>query len=99
MRVMLVVTHRLGLEVAICIFLLSILGAQEGISYAVLDLEGQGISQIEAVSLSGRLRAALVRTGAATIVERGQMEQILTEQDFTRAFSILHWLFHIMTRI
>ncbi|UCD37283.1 MAG: PEGA domain-containing protein, partial [Fidelibacterota bacterium] len=51
-------------------------------SLAILDLEGRGISTVEATSLTDRLRNALVRTGGVTIVERGQMEQVLSEQDF-----------------
>ncbi|MFB0515212.1 MAG: PEGA domain-containing protein [Candidatus Neomarinimicrobiota bacterium] len=61
---------------------LGLLKAQESGSVAVLDLEGRGISQVEAASLSDRLRAAIVRTGGVTVVERGQMERILSEQDF-----------------
>ncbi|UCH63866.1 MAG: PEGA domain-containing protein [Fidelibacterota bacterium] len=56
--------------------------AQQDQSLAILDLEGRGISAIEAASLTDRLRNALVRTGDVTVVERGQMEQILGEQDF-----------------
>ncbi|MEE9463963.1 MAG: CsgG/HfaB family protein, partial [Candidatus Neomarinimicrobiota bacterium] len=51
-------------------------------SLAILDLEGRGISTIEAASLTDRLRSELVRTGQVTVVERGQMEQVLAEQDF-----------------
>ena len=51
-------------------------------SVAVLDLEGRGVSQTEAASLTDRLRTSLVRTGTITVVERGQMQQILSEQDF-----------------
>ena len=60
----------------------SSVSAQEASSFAVLDLEARGVSQVEAASLSDRLRAAMVRTKKATIVERGLMEQILSEQDF-----------------
>ena len=56
--------------------------AQQAESLAILDLEGRGISAIEAASLTDRLRTALVRIGGVTVVERGQMEQILGEQDF-----------------
>ncbi|MCH8024071.1 MAG: PEGA domain-containing protein [Candidatus Marinimicrobia bacterium] len=37
---------------------------------------------MEAASLTDRLRSELVRTGRVTVVERGQMEQVLAEQDF-----------------
>ncbi|UCH11565.1 MAG: PEGA domain-containing protein [Fidelibacterota bacterium] len=64
------------------IFSLNIVSAQSGESLAILDLEGRGISAVEAASLTDRLRAALVRTQRVTVVERGQMERILSEQDF-----------------
>jgi hypothetical protein len=56
--------------------------AQERESIAVVDLEGRGISTIEAQTLTDRMRSELVKTGAVTVVERGQMQQILSEQDF-----------------
>ena len=56
--------------------------AQPRESFAVLDLEGRGISTIEAQTLTDRMRSELVKTGAVTVVERGQMQQILGEQDF-----------------
>lgn len=64
------------------IFSLQALPAQQIESVAILDLEGRGISMMEAASLTDRLRSELVRTGKVTVVERGQMEQILREQDF-----------------
>ena len=56
--------------------------AQGRDSYAVLDLEGRGISALEAATLTDRMRSEMVKTGAVTVVERGQMQQILSEQDF-----------------
>ncbi len=56
--------------------------AQERESVAVMDMEGRGISTIEAQTLTDRMRSELVRTGAVTVVERGQMQAILSEQDF-----------------
>jgi hypothetical protein len=56
--------------------------AQGKESYAVLDLEGRGISALEAATLTDRMRSEMVKTGAVTVVERGQMQQILSEQDF-----------------
>ncbi|GAH71528.1 unnamed protein product, partial [marine sediment metagenome] len=64
------------------ILLTSFIFAQEIPSFAVLDLEGRGISPIEAVSLTDRLRSELVKTETVAVIERGQMEQILSEQDF-----------------
>ncbi|MFC1619905.1 CsgG/HfaB family protein [Candidatus Neomarinimicrobiota bacterium] len=49
---------------------------------AVIDLEGIGVSQSEALALSNRLRNELFRIGSFTVVERGLMEEILGEQDF-----------------
>ncbi len=56
--------------------------AQAKESYAVMDLEGRGISALEAATLTDRMRSELVKTGAVQVVERGQMQQILSEQDF-----------------
>ena len=56
--------------------------AQTNRSLAILDLESRGISANEVASLTDRLRSELVRTGRINVVERGQMEQILGEQDF-----------------
>jgi hypothetical protein len=58
------------------------LSAQQKESFAVLDLEGRGISALEAATLTDRMRSELVKTGAVQVVERGQMQQILGEQDF-----------------
>ncbi len=58
------------------------LWAQQHESIAVLDLEGRGISAIEAATLTDRMRSELVKTGAVTVVERGLMVTILAEQDF-----------------
>ena len=60
----------------------SLLSAQVTTSFAILDLEARGVSQVEAASLTDRLRSSMVRTRKATIVERGLMEQILGEQNF-----------------
>lgn len=59
--------------------------AQEKESVAVMDMEGRGISTIEAQTLTDRMRSELVRTGAVMVVERGQMQTILDEQDFQLA--------------
>ncbi|MFQ6608093.1 MAG: CsgG/HfaB family protein [Fidelibacterota bacterium] len=58
--------------------------AQNGdkIPVAVLDLEGRGISALEAATLTDRLRSEMVEVGAFVVVERGQMEMILEEQGF-----------------
>lgn len=82
-------SHRLallGLSAAMVLALPGRAPAQERKeSIAVLDLEGRGISTIEAATLTDRLRSELVKTGAVTVVERGQMQTILNEQDFQMA--------------
>ncbi|MFC2091236.1 CsgG/HfaB family protein [Elusimicrobiota bacterium] len=74
------------------IFLLSILliasssinvfSAQEKETIAVIDFDGQNVSSMDAVIVSGFLRTALVNTGAYTVVERKNMEALLAEQGF-----------------
>lgn len=54
----------------------------EKIPVAILDLEGRGISALEAATLTDRLRSEMVEVGAFVVVERGQMEMILEEQGF-----------------
>ncbi|MEE9466087.1 MAG: CsgG/HfaB family protein [Candidatus Neomarinimicrobiota bacterium] len=76
----------LGLVIALTFALPGQAPAQERKeSIAVLDLEGRGISAIEAATLTDRMRSELVKTGAVTVVERGQMQTILAEQDFQMA--------------
>jgi hypothetical protein len=48
----------------------------------VLDLEGRGISEGEAATLTDRLRGHLVNTNAFVVLERAKMEDILKEQGF-----------------
>ncbi len=57
-------------------------GSGQAIPIAVMDFDGFGISQVEAIALSNRLRNELFRLGAFEVVDRGMMENILTEQDF-----------------
>ncbi|MEJ2050128.1 MAG: PEGA domain-containing protein [Calditrichota bacterium] len=49
---------------------------------AILDFDGLGISQQDAQLLTNRLRTILVQSGAYNVIERGQMEDILNEQNF-----------------
>lgn len=56
--------------------------AQERQTLAVLDFDALGVSQPEAMVLTNRLRSYLVQIGLFRMIERGQMEQILKEQDF-----------------
>jgi len=75
---------RAGLVPALIAYLAlpTFLFTQSSPSIAVLDLEGRGISALESASLTDRLRTSLVRIGKVTVVERGQMQQVLQEQDF-----------------
>jgi len=58
------------------------LSGQEKKNLAVLDLDGFGISEQEAQVLTNRLRTYLVQTNKYQVIERQEMQQILTEQDF-----------------
>ncbi|MBF0431669.1 MAG: PEGA domain-containing protein [Fibrobacteria bacterium] len=49
---------------------------------AVLDLEAIAVSEIEAKSLTDKLRSELVKTGRFLVIERNQMDEILEEQKF-----------------
>ena len=74
--------HSLGVLLLSCLVAPSSISAQSQQSIAVLDLEARGISAVETASLTDRLRSEMVKTGRITVVERGQMQQILQEQDF-----------------
>ena len=74
------ISCRYGLIVAILLYG-NVVSAQ-AIPVAVMDFDGRGISEIEAAALTDRLRNELFRLGAFEVVERGMMENILTEQDF-----------------
>ncbi len=63
------------------LFQMTLLRSQ-AIPIAVVEFEGNGISQTEAIALTDRLRNELFRLGVFEVVERGMMETILTEQDF-----------------
>lgn len=49
---------------------------------AVLDLEGKGISKIEASVLTDKLRTELHNTQHFAVIERAKMEEVLKEQGF-----------------
>jgi len=57
-----------------------LLYAQESI--AVLQLDGKGLSEVEASILTDRLRSELFQTGKFDVVEREKMNDILREQNF-----------------
>ena len=56
--------------------------AQDKITIAVLSLRGNGISSSEAIVLTDELRSVLVQTGRYNVLERSNMESILSEQGF-----------------
>ena len=64
----------------VIVFTLELLTAQ--IPTAVTEFEVKGISQSEASSLTDRLRSELFKFGTFQIIERGLMEEILSEQGF-----------------
>ncbi|MBN2424530.1 MAG: PEGA domain-containing protein [Calditrichaceae bacterium] len=49
---------------------------------AVLNLEPVGISEIESITLTDRLRSEIMRTGSFMLLERSKMSDILEEQGF-----------------
>ena len=49
---------------------------------AVIDFEGKGVTQIEASALTDKLRTEIINLGNVTLVERGEMDEILQEQGF-----------------
>ena len=54
--------------------------AQGKQTVAILDFEGRGINQMEAATLTDRLKSEMVNTDAVILVERNQMNEILQEQ-------------------
>ena len=53
--------------------------ASEKINIAIMDLQGQSVSQPDAISLTNRIRAELYRSGHFTIVEREKVDEVLAE--------------------
>ena len=72
--------HTLLIITALMVVVLSVSSAQTAI--AVLDFEGNGVSDAEVSALTDRLRNELTATGEYTVVERDQMEEIIGEQGF-----------------
>ena len=68
----------------ICFFqLLNAQNGKDAIRIAVLDFgTSSGLSEMEAVTLTNRLRSMLVKTNSFVVLERGIMDEILTEQGF-----------------
>ena len=62
---------------------IQILRAESGENQiAVLDLDPIGVTRSESQTLTDRLRSELVATGAFTVIERAEMDEILKEQGF-----------------
>ena len=49
---------------------------------AILDFDGDGISQSETRTLTNRLRDEIFNTGSYIVLERGKMDEVLEEQGF-----------------
>ena len=49
---------------------------------AVLDFDGDGVSQSETRTLTNRLRDEIFNTGIYIVLERGKMDEVLKEQGF-----------------
>jgi hypothetical protein len=49
---------------------------------AVMDLDADGVTVSEARTLTNKLRGELISTGVFTVIERGEMDNILKEQGF-----------------
>jgi len=64
------------------LLLLPIIVICDELNIAVLDLDAIGIEQQSSQILTNKLRSDLVNTGKVTIVDRGEMNTILTEQEF-----------------
>ena len=69
--------------VFVCAILLTAIPARaQRMLVAVLDLEAKGVSKIISGAVTDIMRSEMVKTGLFTIVERGQMDEILKEQGF-----------------
>jgi TolB-like protein len=73
--------HIILITLFVCLFF-HLIYSQDKVSIAMLDLEGNGVSKVEARTLSDELRSVLVQSGSFIVVERNNMEAILNEQGF-----------------
>ncbi|MCK5521328.1 MAG: PEGA domain-containing protein, partial [Candidatus Marinimicrobia bacterium] len=64
------------------LLLMATLISQDMTTIAVMDLDPRGLSEYEAASLTDRIRTNLVGLRLFEVVDRGNMEAILKEQDF-----------------
>lgn len=77
--------HNINLLLVVFLFAASALCAQNKPTIAVLGLDPAGISKSEAQVLSNRIRSLLVNTSYFRVLERANMESILTEQGFQQS--------------
>ena len=54
----------------------------QDVTIAVLDFDGDGVSQSETRTLTNRLRDEMFNTGIYIVLERGKMDEVLKEQGF-----------------
>ena len=54
----------------------------QDITIAVLDFDGDGVSQSETRTLTNRLRDEMIKTGEYIVLERGEMDEVLKKQGF-----------------
>lgn len=66
----------------IIILFITVAFSQSKTNIAVIELEGNGISEEEVTGLTNRLRTELFNTNKFTILERSKMDEILKEQGF-----------------
>jgi|GEM_PF-2879648 len=60
----------------VLLFLLTLLSSvtPQSMAIAIIDLQGKGISQVEASALTDRLRSEIMNVSSATMVERDEMD-------------------------
>lgn len=80
---------RIAIQLVLCIFLLSVqtlFATDKKLLVALNDLSPQGTLDVgTAQAISDRLRNELFNTGAFSVVERSQMQEILKEQGFQQS--------------
>lgn len=59
--------------------------AEEKTSIAVIDLEPQGISQVEAAAITDRISHELFQTGKFTVLERSKIEAMFEEMGLSQS--------------
>ena len=70
------------LTLALSIFSAHLGYAVEKMPVAVIDLQPKGVSKVLAGAVTDIIRSEMVKTGLFSVLERGQMKEILKEQEF-----------------